>query len=389
MEMHMALSRRTIVFAAGSAALALAGSGGLFAVTRTPTRAIAPWDAINGTPPADVRLDAFRHAILAPNPHNRQPWQIRLVGRDEALIYCDLDRRLPETDPFDRQILIGFGCFLELARIAAAERGFAMEIKPFPDGVPGERLDRRAIASLRFTQPPIIAKDPLFAAIAIRRTNKRPYDTARPVGQGVLDGLAGHRTPQVQIMASRNEALIRSLREATWDAWMVEHETSRTWMETVNLMRIGKSEIEANPDGVSIGGPMLEAMALVGQISRQTMGQPGTTAYKTGIDRYRPIMATAMAYAWIATNGNSRIDQLGAGRAYVRMNLDAAAQGLGFHPASQALQEFPEMAKSFAAVHAILGAQNGLRVQMLMRLGYGTPIDRTPRWPLESKLMGA
>jgi hypothetical protein len=160
-------------------------------------------------------------------------------------------------------------------------------------------------------------------------------------------------------------------------------------METVNLMRIGKSEIEANPDGVSIGGPMLEAMALVGQISRQTMGQPGTTAYKTGIDRYRPIMATGMAYAWIATNGNSRIDQLGAGRAYVRMNLDAAVQGLGFHPVSQALQEFPEMAKSFAAVHAILGAQNGLRVQMLMRLGYGTAIDRTPRWPLESKFMGA
>ncbi len=96
---------------------------GLFcAVTRTPGRALAPWDEVK-SPTGDVRLDAFRHAILAPNPHNRQPWQLRLIGSDEAIIACDLDRRLRESDPFDRQIVIGFGCFLELARIAAAERG--------------------------------------------------------------------------------------------------------------------------------------------------------------------------------------------------------------------------------------------------------------------------
>ncbi len=116
----MGLSRRTVVRGIGGTGLALVGAGGLFAVTRTPERALAPWAAIEDPPPADVRLDAFRHAILAPNPHNRQPWLIKLVGVDEALIFCDLERRLPETDPFDRQILIGFGCFLELARIAAA-----------------------------------------------------------------------------------------------------------------------------------------------------------------------------------------------------------------------------------------------------------------------------
>ena len=29
-------------------------------------------------------------------------------------------------------------------------------------------------------------------------------------------------------------------------------------------MRIGKAEIEANPDGIALGGPLLEAMALMG-----------------------------------------------------------------------------------------------------------------------------
>ena len=99
----MGLSRRTLIQAVGGSGLALIGAGSLFAVTRTPQRALAPWAEIDSPPPADVRLDAFRHAILAPNPHNRQPWLIQLVGQDEALIFCDLDRRLPETDPFDRE----------------------------------------------------------------------------------------------------------------------------------------------------------------------------------------------------------------------------------------------------------------------------------------------
>ncbi len=33
---------------------------------------------------------------------------------------AELLRRLPQTDPYDRQITIGFGAFLELAAIAAA-----------------------------------------------------------------------------------------------------------------------------------------------------------------------------------------------------------------------------------------------------------------------------
>jgi hypothetical protein len=130
----MTISRRNALYAVGGATFALVGAGGLFAATRTPNKALEPWAEIETAPPADIRIDAFRHAILAPNPHNRQPWRIRLVGTDQALISCDLDKRLPQTDPLDRQILIGFGCFLEIARIAAAERGVRMDIEPFPEG---------------------------------------------------------------------------------------------------------------------------------------------------------------------------------------------------------------------------------------------------------------
>jgi hypothetical protein len=386
----MAVCRRTVIRAAGGVSLALIGAGGVFAVTRTPDQALKPWADIDGPAVPDVRLDAFRHAILAPNPHNRQPWLIRLVGNDEAIISCDLARRLPETDPFDRQILIGFGCFFELARIAAAERGVRIEITPFPDGAPDElgRLDQRPVARLRFAADTAAWRDPLFAAIAQRRSAKQPFDVARPVDRPALDRLAGVRMPPLQTGVTNDSALVAKLRALTWEAWDIEFQTQRTWMESVNLMRIGKAEIEASPDGIALSGAMIEGLALAGQISRGELGRPGTAAYKSSRERYQPIINTGMAYAWITTTGNGRAEQLAAGRAYVRMNLEAAQSGLGFHPVSQALQEFPEMKSSFAAVHAALNADPvRSRVQMLVRLGYGTPVSKTPRWPITSLIV--
>lgn len=385
----MELSRRRLIQGAGGASLALVGGGGYFAATRSPARALAAWAELDSAPPADVRLDAFRHAILAPNPHNRQPWMIKLRGQAQATIFCALDRRLPQTDPFDRQILMGFGCFLEIARIASAERGVKMEIEPFPDGLPADRLDGRPIAHLRFVALAPVVRDPLYAAIPIRRSDKQPFQADRLVEELVLLKLAQHGSPAAQAGTSNEAAIVRALRRYTWDAWMTELNTQRTWQESVDLMRIGKSEIEANPDGISIGGPFLEVLAMAGQLSREQIARPGTAAYASSIERYRAIMGSGMAYAWITTEGNSRMDQLEAGRVYVRMNLQAAQQRLAFHPVSQSLQEFPEMAKVFSDVHATLGAKDGTRVQMLVRLGYASPAARTPRWPLSTRLIGA
>lgn len=386
----MSMSRRTLLYSLGGASLALIGAGGVFVATRTPHRALQPWKDIENAPPDDVRLDAFRHAILAPNPHNRQPWQIRLVGDDQAVITCDPDRRLPHTDPFDRQILIGFGCFLELARIAAAERGFRMDVEPFPEGLPGARLDARPIAAVRFVRDALVARDPLFGFIAARRSNKRPYDVTRPVDHKSLVALEAsvRETTDMHVVATQDVRFVQSIRSLSWDAWKIEFETRHTWQETVDLMRIGKSEIESNPDAVSVGGAFLDAMALTGQLTREKMATPGSVAHNSAISRYQPTLASGMAYSWVITDTNTRLDQLRAGYAWVRINLEATRQNLGFHPISQALQEYREMQGEFARIHALLGAKSEQRVQMLARIGYGDTIAVTPRWPLKQKLIG-
>lgn len=377
------ISRRHMAYGLGAGVLGVAAGAGGFASTRRPDRALAPWGEA-ATFDADSRRFVFRHAILAPNPHNRQPWRIRFSGRDQAVIFCDLDRRLPETDPFDRQITIGFGCFLELARIAATERRLRLEVSLFPDGEPHPRLDGRPVAAVSLSADSALPLDPLFPAITVRRSVKRPFDLARPLPP--LDTLIRHSRSDARIAASAEPALVRRVKALTWTAWMIEAETSRTWRESVDLMRIGRQEIEASPDGIALGGVMIEALALLGQVSRESIATVGTTAFKSGVDRYRDMLEATPAYAWVATPANRRADQIAAGRAYMRLALETARQGLCLHPVSQALQEFPEMAEPYKAMPAALGLGQDEHLQMLARVGYGPEVDPAPRWPMESKV---
>jgi len=375
----MAMNRRKFIAGAGGA-LALVAAAGTWRVTRMPRTAILPW-TLDPEPPADVRLDAFRHAILAPNPHNRQPWLIRLEGNDSAVISCDLDRRLPETDPFDRQITIGFGTFIELARIAAAERGVRMDVQPFPEGEPQPRLDGRPVARLTFVPATGIKRDPLFAAIVSRRTNREVYDV-RPPQPGQLARLTAEG-----IDASADASLMQRLRTITVAAITREMTTQNKLMESVRLMRIGHDEIDANPDGIPLSGPMIEATAALGLTSHESLADQKSSASKIGLDGLVKFYGSVPAAIWIVTPGNSRTEQLEAGRLYARANLRATALGLAMHPMSQALQEYSEMAPLFSGVRQTLGVQGGACLQMLARLGYAPAVDPAPRWPIERHIV--
>ena len=383
----MALDRRGFIKIIGSSAVIVAAGAGGFALTREPKAALAPWERA-GKIAGDVRHKALSWAILAPNPHNRQPWVVDLAKPDEADLYCDLDRRLPETDPFDRQITIGLGCFLETLRIAASRYGYEAAVTAFPEGGdqenPAGRLDRRPVAHIRFTPAREVREDPLFRQVSARRSVKEPYETDRAIAPAPLGAIAGAGGPGAS--TSIDGDLVAKLRSLTWDAFEIEVRTPRTYMESVNLMRIGKTEIEASPDGIDLGGPMFEMLNKAGLLTRETVADPKSSAFQQGLDSYRPIMATAMGYLWISTPGNSRTDQLDAGASYIRANLKATELGVAMHPVSQALQEYAEMENIYAKLHAMLDVSAPSRIQMLARLGYGPQVSPSPRWPAESRI---
>ena len=115
----MTLSRRKFIALVGGGGVVAASGALAWDVTRTPDAALAPWAQAGA--PQEARRRSLSYALLAPNPHNRQPWIADLGEADTVTLYADPDRMLPHTDPYARQITIGLGCFLELMRMAAAE----------------------------------------------------------------------------------------------------------------------------------------------------------------------------------------------------------------------------------------------------------------------------
>ena len=59
---------------------------------------------------------------------------------------------------------------------------------------------------------------------------------------------------------------------------------------------------------------------------------------------------------------------------------------MALRPVSQALQEYETVRPFYNRVHELFG-ESGKTVQMLGLLGYGELPARTPRWPLETRLM--
>lgn len=379
----MNLSRRKMIFLVGGGAVLAAGGAFGFAATRTPQTAYLPWSRAGSYD--DPRMRALSWALLAPNPHNRQPWLADLSEDGATTLYVDTDRLLPQTDPFNRQITIGLGCFLELLRMAAAEDGYRADMTLFPQGSSATALDQRPIARIALTADPAVVRDPLFAWVPERRSNKEPYDTTRSPAPDVLTQMAAAARNGTRFGGTVDPAEVADWRALTREALRIEVETPHTYQESVDLFRIGRREVDANPDGIDFSGPMFESMHLTGMFSREIAADPTSFAFTAGMDAVYANADTAMGHVWLVTADNSRETQIAAGADWLRVNLAATAQDLGFQPLSQSLQEFPEMAGPYAQVHERL-APDGGTVQMLARIGYGPLVGNSPRWPLESKI---
>ncbi len=339
-----------------------------------PSGAVAAWQ-----PPAqaDLRHGVLAHALLAPNPHNMQPWLADLATPGQITLRLDPQRLLPATDPFGRQILMGAGAFLELLVMAAAARGHRAELTLFPQGEPGPTLaDVHALpfATVRLLPDTATQPDPLFAQVLQRRTDRRAYDPARAPSAAELQRLqaaAASQPVRFGATTAADSARLAALRQIARDAWRIELTTEATMMESVRVLRVGAAEIDQHRDGISITSPMLIALDKVGLFDRSRFPGADSQAVKGQIQDFDAITASTPAYFWLVTEGNARTQQVAAGRAHVRVNLAASAAGLALHPNEQALQEYPEVAGPHRAVHALLDAPAPrFTVQMLARLGH-------------------
>lgn len=366
-------SRRSFICLVGGGAVLAATAPLSGCSSELPDAAIQPWRSPDRE--TDLRRFMLAHALLAPNPHNLQPWIADLREAGRIHLNCAAERVLPETDPFGRQILVGFGAFIELAVIAAAQRGVAVKVELFPAGAPADReLPKGSrVATLVLGEQGSAPADPLFVQIVRRHTRKTAYANDRPLPEGLVRSWAETATRfGLRSGVAGGAAEMDPIRRITREAYEIETITPRTWLESARLMRIGPDAIAANPDGISLNSPMVRALYTAGLFDPMEVPVKGSKTLERVMDRWVPF-ETASGFLWLASPENSRPMQVASGRAYVRAHLLATAAGADMHPLSQALQEFPEMRGPREALHRTLGLGTaGETLQMLARVGFAT-----------------
>jgi hypothetical protein len=375
----------------------LIGGGAVFAAapvltgcsSEFPPEALSAWQPPN--PGQDLRQWMLSYAILAPHPHNLQSWLVDLQQPDEITLYCDTARLLPETDPYSRQIMLGQGTFLELLDLAAKQVGQRAEIDLFPKGAfDAKNVDRRPTARIRLKADTTLAKDPLFAHILKRHTNREMYDV-KDIPEAALQAITASVSGvpvRIGFATSSQNELLNQHRAIAKEAWRIELSTPRTMLESLKLMRVGPDEIRQNPDGIAINTPFIRAVVALGLFDRSKAPASDDASIASQISDFNTKIDATPAFLYLVSEGNDRATQIMAGRAYVRAQLAATAQGLSMHPVSQALQEYPEQAKTYAAIHQLLqAAPANHTVQMWTRIGYAPVVQPSPRRALAQHII--
>ncbi len=368
--------------------------------SETPDSAIAAWspeEIVNNT--TDPRIRALAWAILAPNPHNRQPWLVELQNKHDVLVRIDNQRLLKHTDPYSRQILIGTGAMLGLLDIAAKRFGYNTATTWFEEGVfDTKSINSKPIARVTFIKSFDHANHNLFNHISKRRTVRSMYDINIIPSKALESELLTLTTPILEnrVVTEEQHALLSAhIKSIAKKAWRIELTTPRTYFESAQLLRVGSREIEKHRDGISITSPLLVAFERLGLFDRGKFPSPDSRIVKAQLDDFNQAVDATPSFYILTSQDNTRTTQIMVGKAYVKAHLISTKHGFVMHPISQALQEFPEMAQLHSELKEKLISKaptSDATVQMLCRIGK-IPIGKTlpkpsPRRGLRAYLAG-
>lgn len=348
-------------------------------VAPPPGSAWTAWTAEALRQHSDPRVRAIAHAILSPNPQNLQPWLCELAGEDRIILRTGGERRLAASDQNDRQLTVGFGTFSELLVLAAEADGYAVDLSLFPEGETWPTLETRPVAIFKLAKHQA-RRDPLLDVILARHTNRTPFDETRRVTSDQVAQLrAAARNPRF-VHTNLDRELASKIQDITlraYDAWMA---FAPTRQEVARWTHVGDAAIAANPYGPVLTDATL-AKTAGQQVSFATLADPGSAQFKANRAGYRKAVQTGWAHLWIAVPDFDRKHMFAAGRDWVRLHLKATSLGLDVQPHSQSIQNFPEIDRYVREIHEALGVTSPSRIQMLGRIGYGSPVPPSPRLP--------
>jgi nitroreductase len=375
----------------GLGTLAVAGAGalgyraydqGVLEVGHGP--AYDPWRSWDDGEGLRALLGA---AILAPSPHNAQPWLFG-VGRGRVDLFADHTRSTGAVDPFGRELHVGLGAALENLALAAEANGRSPSVALLPRGSGPDHVARVDLA------PAAARRSALYSQIPRRHTNRYPFVQGKAVPRAALErmsALAGRAgdTRVLWFTSARERGRIGDLLVAATEEMIADPDQSAS---DYAWFRQDWDELQRRRDGITLDAAGLpDLVASLGKLmppqSREATGESWLRATR---DRHT---ATAAAY-WIVAvrNAADRRAQLEGGRLLQRVHLWATGNGLALHHMNQLTERADReaqlgLAPRFGDAVADL-VPSGWEALATFRLGHPTREPRkSPRRPVEAVIL--
>jgi nitroreductase len=302
---------------------------------------------------------AAQTALQAPSIFNTQPWLWR-VDANALNLYADDDRRLTTSDPGGRFMILSCGLALHHARVALAAAGWRIDIQRLP-----QRDEPDLLARIRLVEPAMASVEDaaLYRAIAVRRTDRRPF-ADRPVSDVEVRNLVaaaareGVRLHDVRL----NQMAMLAIAVAASQAEQARDPAYRN-----ELLR-WTNRPQWSHDGVPQATGVAHAARRVPVRDFVTPPNEGLPVAPGG-DR-------GARYLIVNGHGDERLDWLRAGEAASAVLLTAVSHGLAVAPISDVIEvEHPR-----ALVRGLL--PRGGQPYLIVRCGYADetePLEPVPR----------
>jgi hypothetical protein len=316
-------------------------------------------------------INMVSYAIKAPSGHNTQPWLFKL-SETAIEIHPDFRYTLPVVDVNNRELYISLGCAAENLCICAAEAGYKTDFSILKD--------EQGIAFMSIgLEKGNAKKDPLFAQIEKRQTNKAVYKN-RMIPVDTLDILKKIiRNPVVNVRYYENgTSEFNTLKDLVAQGNAIQMMDDDFKNELLSWMRFNSVQVRKNPSGISYSAMGMPAVpGFMGKPIVKSFLKPDkqNKSDKEKID--------SSSYLVLFTlHQNDTDGWIILGRTLQRFLLETTRLGI----ASAYMNQACEVQKLATSMQSKLDL-NEETPQLLLRIGYADPMPYTPRRLVEEVIL--